>query len=178
MAQWVGLPMSSPMRVCGPSLRVEPKTMAYRTFRSSVDSPARCRSRTRASISSGASAYFNTSTIRMRPSMTSPGCCGRAAVRSCWTPTRGRGSSPISILTSPRRCPRLTGAAGADDAVESGGPARDVAEAAVGVVHAAAERGEAFAAITVFGFVARKLGTRHGMPTGRGSQLPSTHGPR
>ncbi len=65
-----------------------------------------------------------------------------------------------------------------DVAVESGGPARDVAEAAVGVVHAAAERGEAFAAITVFGFVARKLGTRHGMPTGRGSQLPSTHGPR
>ena len=43
----------------------------------------------------------------------------------------------------------------ADDAVESGGLARDVAAAAVGAVHAAAERGEAFAAITVFGFVAR-----------------------
>jgi hypothetical protein len=46
------------------------------------------------------------------------------------------------------------------------------------VVHAAAEHGEAFAAITVFGFVARKLGTRRNMTTGRGSQLPSTHGPR
>jgi SAM-dependent methyltransferase len=48
----------------------------------------------------------------------------------------------------------------ADDAVESGGLARDVAAAAVGAVHAAAERGEAFAAITVFGFVARKLDGR------------------
>jgi ubiquinone/menaquinone biosynthesis C-methylase UbiE len=45
----------------------------------------------------------------------------------------------------------------ADDAVESGGLARDVAEAAVRAVQAAAERGEAFAAITVFGFIARKL---------------------
>jgi SAM-dependent methyltransferase len=45
----------------------------------------------------------------------------------------------------------------ADDAVESGGLARDVAEAAVRAVQAAGERGEAFAAITVFGFIARKL---------------------
>jgi ubiquinone/menaquinone biosynthesis C-methylase UbiE len=45
----------------------------------------------------------------------------------------------------------------ADDAVESGGLARDVADMAVRVVHEAAERGDAFAAITVFGFVARKL---------------------
>jgi ubiquinone/menaquinone biosynthesis C-methylase UbiE len=36
----------------------------------------------------------------------------------------------------------------AEDAVESGSLAREVAEAAVGAVHAAAERGEAFAAIT------------------------------
>jgi hypothetical protein len=53
----------------------------------------------------------------------------------------------------------------ADDAVESGGLARDVAEAAVGAVHAAAERGEAFAAITVFGFIARKLDTHRGVTT-------------
>jgi SAM-dependent methyltransferase len=44
----------------------------------------------------------------------------------------------------------------ADDAVESGGLAREVADAAVRAVHDAAERGLAFAAITVFGFVARK----------------------
>ena len=44
----------------------------------------------------------------------------------------------------------------ADDAVESGGLTRDVADAAVRAVHDAAERGLAFAAITVFGFVARK----------------------
>jgi ubiquinone/menaquinone biosynthesis C-methylase UbiE len=44
----------------------------------------------------------------------------------------------------------------ADDAIESGALHRDVAEAAVGLVHSAAERGEAFAAVTVFGFVARK----------------------
>ena len=54
----------------------------------------------------------------------------------------------------------------ADDAVESGGLARDVAAAAVGAVHAAAERGEAFAAVTVFGFVARKLDGRRGMTAG------------
>jgi ubiquinone/menaquinone biosynthesis C-methylase UbiE len=45
----------------------------------------------------------------------------------------------------------------ADDAIESGRLARDVAEAVVRRVHAAAERGDAFAAITVFGFVARRL---------------------
>jgi ubiquinone/menaquinone biosynthesis C-methylase UbiE len=44
----------------------------------------------------------------------------------------------------------------ADDAVESGGLTRDVAEAVVRAVHDAAERGLAFVAITVFGFVARK----------------------
>jgi SAM-dependent methyltransferase len=44
----------------------------------------------------------------------------------------------------------------ADDAVESGGLSREVADAAVRAVHAAAGRGLAFAAITVFGFVARK----------------------
>ena len=44
----------------------------------------------------------------------------------------------------------------ADDAIESGELARDVAEAAVRIVHSAAERGEAFAAVTVFGFVACK----------------------
>ena len=54
----------------------------------------------------------------------------------------------------------------ADDAVESGGLARDVAAAAVGPVHAAVDRGEAFAAITVFGFVARKLDGRRGMTAG------------
>ena len=43
-----------------------------------------------------------------------------------------------------------------DDAVESGKLARDVAQAVVRTVHAAAERGDAFAAITVFGFGARK----------------------
>jgi ubiquinone/menaquinone biosynthesis C-methylase UbiE len=48
----------------------------------------------------------------------------------------------------------------ADDAIESGELARDVAEAVVRTVHAAAERGDAFAAITVFGFVARKLDAR------------------
>ena len=45
----------------------------------------------------------------------------------------------------------------ADDAIESGQIAREVAEAAVKTVHDAAERGDAFAAITVFGFLARKL---------------------
>ena len=55
----------------------------------------------------------------------------------------------------------------ADDAVESGGLARDVAQVAVGAVHAAAQRGEAFAAITVFGFIARKLDTHHGVTTAR-----------
>ena len=45
----------------------------------------------------------------------------------------------------------------ADDAVESGGLARDVADATVRAVHEAAEQGDAFAAVTVFGFVARKL---------------------
>jgi ubiquinone/menaquinone biosynthesis C-methylase UbiE len=45
----------------------------------------------------------------------------------------------------------------ADDAVESGGLTREVADAAVRVVHDAAEHGLSFAAITVFGFVARKL---------------------
>jgi SAM-dependent methyltransferase len=44
----------------------------------------------------------------------------------------------------------------ADDAVESGGLTRDIADAVVRTVHDAAERGLAFAAITVFGFVARK----------------------
>jgi hypothetical protein len=44
----------------------------------------------------------------------------------------------------------------ADDAVESGELTRDVADAAVRAVHEAAERGLAFAAITVFGFVARR----------------------
>jgi ubiquinone/menaquinone biosynthesis C-methylase UbiE len=44
----------------------------------------------------------------------------------------------------------------ADNAVESGGLTREVADAAVRAVHDAAERGLAFAAITVFGFVARK----------------------
>ena len=44
----------------------------------------------------------------------------------------------------------------ADDAVESGGLTREVADTAVRAVHDAAERGLAFAAITVFGFVARK----------------------
>ena len=45
----------------------------------------------------------------------------------------------------------------ADDAIELGDLGRDVADAVVSTVHAAAERGDAFAAITVFGFVARKL---------------------
>jgi ubiquinone/menaquinone biosynthesis C-methylase UbiE len=45
----------------------------------------------------------------------------------------------------------------AQDAIGSGRIARDVAEAAVSAVHEAANRGDAFAAITVFGFVARKL---------------------
>jgi ubiquinone/menaquinone biosynthesis C-methylase UbiE len=44
----------------------------------------------------------------------------------------------------------------ADDAVESAGLTREVADVAVRAVHDAAERGLAFAAITVFGFVARK----------------------
>jgi ubiquinone/menaquinone biosynthesis C-methylase UbiE len=46
----------------------------------------------------------------------------------------------------------------ARDAIESGRLAPDIAEAAVRTVHEAANRGDAFAAITVFGFVARKLG--------------------
>jgi ubiquinone/menaquinone biosynthesis C-methylase UbiE len=45
----------------------------------------------------------------------------------------------------------------ADDAVEAGGLTREVADAAVRAVHDAAECGLAFAAITVFGFVARKI---------------------
>jgi len=45
----------------------------------------------------------------------------------------------------------------ADDAIQSRELARDVAEDAVRAVNEAAERGEAFAAVTVFGFVARKL---------------------
>ena len=44
----------------------------------------------------------------------------------------------------------------AEDGIESGYLTRDIAEAAVRTVHDAASRGEAFAAITVFGFVARK----------------------
>jgi len=44
----------------------------------------------------------------------------------------------------------------AEDAIESGNLARDVAEAVLRTVRAAADRGDAFAAITVFGFVARK----------------------
>jgi SAM-dependent methyltransferase len=44
----------------------------------------------------------------------------------------------------------------ADDAVESGGLTRDLADAVVRAVHDAAEQGFAFVAITVFGFVARK----------------------
>jgi hypothetical protein len=44
----------------------------------------------------------------------------------------------------------------ANGAVESGKLTREVADAAVRAVHKAAERGLAFAAITVFGFVARK----------------------
>jgi ubiquinone/menaquinone biosynthesis C-methylase UbiE len=44
----------------------------------------------------------------------------------------------------------------AQDAIESGMLARQVAEAVVRTVQAAAKRGDAFAAITVFGFVARK----------------------
>jgi ubiquinone/menaquinone biosynthesis C-methylase UbiE len=48
----------------------------------------------------------------------------------------------------------------ADDAIESGHLSRDIAEAAVHTVHTAANRGDAFAAITVFGFVARKLDAR------------------
>jgi ubiquinone/menaquinone biosynthesis C-methylase UbiE len=45
----------------------------------------------------------------------------------------------------------------AQDAIGSGRLARDVAEAAVSAVYEAVNRGDAFAAITVFGFVARKL---------------------
>jgi ubiquinone/menaquinone biosynthesis C-methylase UbiE len=44
----------------------------------------------------------------------------------------------------------------ADDAIESGGLSRDVAEAAVRTVHKAAASGDAFAAVTVFGFVVHK----------------------
>jgi hypothetical protein len=44
----------------------------------------------------------------------------------------------------------------ADDAAESGEVMPDVAGAAVRTVHAAAERAESFAAVTVFGFVALK----------------------
>jgi methylmalonyl-CoA mutase N-terminal domain/subunit len=44
----------------------------------------------------------------------------------------------------------------AEDAVESGGLTRDIAEAAVREVHEAAARGLAFVAINVFGFVTRK----------------------
>jgi ubiquinone/menaquinone biosynthesis C-methylase UbiE len=45
----------------------------------------------------------------------------------------------------------------AEDAIESGQLAPEVAEAVVLTVQTAAEHGDAFAAITVFGFVARKL---------------------
>jgi ubiquinone/menaquinone biosynthesis C-methylase UbiE len=45
----------------------------------------------------------------------------------------------------------------AQDAIGSGRLARDVAEAAVSAVHEAVNRGDAFAPIPVFGFVARKL---------------------
>jgi ubiquinone/menaquinone biosynthesis C-methylase UbiE len=45
----------------------------------------------------------------------------------------------------------------AQDAIGSGRLARDVAEAAVSAVYEAVNRGDAFAAITVFGFVARML---------------------
>jgi ubiquinone/menaquinone biosynthesis C-methylase UbiE len=45
----------------------------------------------------------------------------------------------------------------AQDAIGSGRLARDVAEAAESAVYEAVNRGDAFAAITVFGFVARKL---------------------
>jgi ubiquinone/menaquinone biosynthesis C-methylase UbiE len=45
----------------------------------------------------------------------------------------------------------------AQDAIGSGRLARDVAEAAVSAVYEAVNRGDAFAAITVFGFVACKL---------------------
>ncbi len=44
----------------------------------------------------------------------------------------------------------------AEDAVASGRLTRNVAEAAVRLVHEAADRGLAFVAITVFGFVAGK----------------------
>jgi ubiquinone/menaquinone biosynthesis C-methylase UbiE len=44
----------------------------------------------------------------------------------------------------------------AEDGIEYGNLARDVAEAVLRTVRAAADRGDAFAAITVFGFVARK----------------------
>ena len=45
----------------------------------------------------------------------------------------------------------------ADDAIESGELSRNIAQAVVRTVYASAERGDAFAAITVFGFLARKL---------------------
>src|SRR5215217_2511420 len=150
-----------------------------------MDLPERCRSRTRASISCGASACCNTSTIRRRPSMTSRECCAQVVVRCCWTQTRGPESSPISNPYAARRIPAQVRRAGlaldpdvgssafifsseillrtqvlqraAQDAIGSGRLARDVAEAAVSEVHEAANRGDAFAAITVFGFVARKF---------------------
>jgi SAM-dependent methyltransferase len=56
----------------------------------------------RASISSGASAYCNTSAIRKRRSMTSPGCYGLVVVRCCWMLTRGPESFQNSVPTSPR----------------------------------------------------------------------------
>ena len=61
----------------------------------------------------------------------------------------------------------------ADDAVEWGGLARDVAQAAVGAVHAAGQRGEAFAAITVFGFIARTPDTHRRVTTGPFGQSAS-----
>jgi ubiquinone/menaquinone biosynthesis C-methylase UbiE len=57
----------------------------------------------------------------------------------------------------------------ADDAVEFGDLVPAVAEAVVRTVQAAAERGDAFAAITVFGFVARKLDAR-GRETARDNE--------
>jgi ubiquinone/menaquinone biosynthesis C-methylase UbiE len=70
----------------------------------------------------------------------------------------------------------------AEDAIESGHLSRDVAEAVVRTVHAAAERGDAFAAITVFGFVARKLGagrgaSRHGGEPQRRSAVAARQQP-
>jgi hypothetical protein len=45
---------------------------------------------------------------------------------------------------------------GADQAVASGDVSKETAQAAVAALRTAAERGESFMAVTVFGFVARK----------------------